>query len=80
MQVKDIDIDTGKIKGYKICKKKVRNLIFRWFYHSDLLYIMPATDKRIANYKLIRKMASRVKANTKSAKEKSPLGKNCFPA
>ena len=22
MQVKDIDIDTGKIKGYGICKKK----------------------------------------------------------
>ena len=39
MQVKDINIDTGKIKGYGICKKKVQNLIFRWSYHSDLLYI-----------------------------------------
>ena len=38
MQVKDIDIDPGKIKGYGICKKKVRNLICRWSYHSDLLY------------------------------------------
>ena len=40
MQVKEIDINTGKIKGYGICKKKVQNLIFRWSYHSDLLYIL----------------------------------------
>ena len=39
MQVKEIDINTGKIKGYGICKKKVQNLIFRWSYHSDLLYV-----------------------------------------
>ena len=38
MQVKEIDINTGKIKGYGICQKKVQNLIFRWSYHSDLLY------------------------------------------
>ena len=39
MQVKEIDINTGKIKGYGICKKKkVQNLIFRWSYHSDLLW------------------------------------------
>ena len=38
MQVKEIDINTGKIKRYGICKKKVQNLIFRWSYHSDLLY------------------------------------------
>ena len=39
MQVKEIDIDTGKIKKYGICNnKKVSNLIFRWSYHSDLLY------------------------------------------
>ena len=40
MQVKEININTGKIKGYEICKKKkeVKNLIFRWSYHSDLLY------------------------------------------
>ena len=38
MQVKKIDINTRKIKGYGICKKKVQNLIFRWSYHSDLLY------------------------------------------
>ena len=40
MQVKEIDINTGKIKGYGICKKKVQKLIFRWSYHSDLLYIL----------------------------------------
>ena len=38
MQVKEIDINIGKIKRYGICKKKVQNLIFRWSYHSDLLY------------------------------------------
>ena len=27
MQVKEIDISTGKMKGYRICKKKVQNLI-----------------------------------------------------
>ena len=40
MQVKEIDIETWEIKGYDISKKKeVRNLVFRWFYHSDLLYL-----------------------------------------
>ena len=34
------DINTGKIKEYGICKKKVQNLIFRWSFHSDLLYIV----------------------------------------
>ena len=34
---KKIDIDTGKIKSFGICKKKVRNLICWWSYHSDLL-------------------------------------------
>ena len=38
MQVKKIDINTGKIMGYGICKKKLQNLIIRWSYHSDLLY------------------------------------------
>ena len=38
MQVKEVDIDTEKIKGYGICNKKKQNLIFRWSYHSDLLY------------------------------------------
>ena len=38
MQVKEKDINTGKIKGYGICQKKLRNLILRWSYHSDLLY------------------------------------------
>ena len=40
MQVKEIDINTRKIKGYGICNKtkKVQNLMFRWSYHSDLLY------------------------------------------
>ena len=40
MQVKEIDINTGKIKEYGICNKKVQNHIFRWSYHSDLLYIL----------------------------------------
>ena len=39
MQVKEIEIDTGKIKGYGIFKK-IQNLICRWSYHSDLLYFV----------------------------------------
>ena len=39
MEVKEIDINTEKIKGYEICTKKIQHLIFWWSYHSDLLYI-----------------------------------------
>ena len=39
MQVKEIYINTKKNQGYGICNKKVQNLIVRWSYHSDLLYI-----------------------------------------
>ena len=36
MQVKEIDINTGKIKRYGICTKKSTKSPFRWSYHSDL--------------------------------------------
>ena len=38
MQVKEIDINTGKNQEIWNLQKKVQNLIFRWSYHSDLLY------------------------------------------
>ena len=44
MQVKEIDIDTGKNLGLWNLQKKIQNLIFRWTYHSDLLYL-PFTNK-----------------------------------
>ena len=45
MQVKETDIDTGKIKEYRIFKKKVHNLIFSWSYHSGLLYKEEHTNR-----------------------------------
>ena len=40
MQVKEINIGTGKFKGYRICNKKSMNSHLRWSYQSDLVYII----------------------------------------
>ena len=60
MQVKEIDTDTGKVKGTGDFQKKIQIQILGWFYHFALLYCL---NQNVAQNKNIARIAKRCPEN-----------------